>query len=113
MHELALSSSLVDALREEAARRGFARVRRVTLAIGALSHVEPEAMAFCFDIVTRGTLAEGTELEIERPPGRAFCIDCGQEVAIAARGEACPGCGGFRLLVRGGEELRLVELGVV
>jgi hydrogenase nickel incorporation protein HypA/HybF len=113
MHELALTESLVEALREEAARQGFVRVRRVTLEVGALSHVEPEALAFCFEVATRGTLAEGATLAIERPPGSAFCTDCGGLVSIAARGEPCPGCGGYRLLVRGGEELRLRELEVV
>lgn len=113
MHELALANGLVDAIREAAASRGFARVRRVGLEIGALSHVEPEAIAFCFDVVTRGTLAEGAELAIARPPGRALCVDCASEVEIAVRGEPCPRCAGHRLLVRGGEELRLVELEVV
>lgn len=113
MHELALTQSLIEALREEAVLRGFARVRRVTLAVGALGHVEPEALAFCFDVAARGTLAEGAELRIERPPGSAFCTDCGSLVALAARGEPCPGCGGYRLLVRSGEELTIRELEVV
>ncbi|BCX81763.1 hypothetical protein MIT9_P1343 [Methylomarinovum caldicuralii] len=39
----------------EAERQGFSRVERV----GALSCVEPEALCFCFDAVTAGSIAEG------------------------------------------------------
>lgn len=112
MHELALATSLVEAIREEALRRGFARVRRITLEIGALSHVEPEAIAFCLDVAARGSPAEAAALVVERPPGAALCADCGARVAIGARGDPCPACGGFRLLVERGEELRLLELEV-
>ena len=36
---------------------------------GALAHVEPDALAFCFDAVTRGSVAEGARLEISRTAG--------------------------------------------
>jgi hydrogenase nickel incorporation protein HypA/HybF len=48
---------------EDAARaQSFQRVRLVQLEIGALAAVEAEAMRFCFDAVSRGTLAEGATL---------------------------------------------------
>lgn len=113
MHELALSQGLVEALEAEARRQAFSRVRKVTLEVGTLSHVEPEAMRFCFDVATKDTLADGAELVIERPTGTAWCMDCADTVPLAARGDACPRCGGSRLIVNGGEELRIRELEVV
>lgn len=113
MHELALSHGLVEALEAEARNQAFRRVRKVTLEVGALSHVEPEAMRFCFDVATKDTLADGALLVIERPAGTAWCMDCADTVPLAARGEACPDCGGGRLIVNGGEELRIRELEVV
>ncbi|MGQ9365956.1 hydrogenase maturation nickel metallochaperone HypA [Azospirillum sp. A39] len=112
MHEMALSRGIVEVIREQAAAGGFAAVRTVRLQVGALSHVEPDAILFCFDAVSRGTVAEGARLEIERPPGRAFCLPCGRTVPLGERYDACPDCGGHELVLVGGEELRVKELEV-
>lgn len=113
MHELSLCQEVARLIAERASIDGFSRVRRVVLEVGALSHVMPEAMAFGFDVATRGGPAEGAALELVRPPGSAWCADCSAPVALAARGDGCPRCGGHKLLVTGGEELRLKELEVV
>ena len=47
------------------------------------------------------------------PKGTAYCLDCETSVAIAARGAPCPRCGGAKLLVQGGDEMRLKEMEVV
>lgn len=113
MHEMSLCNEIARLVAERAAADGFTRVRRVVLEIGALSHVMPEAMAFGFDVATRGGPAEGAALEILRPPGTAWCADCEASREIGARGDGCPACGGHKLLVTAGDELRLRELEVV
>jgi len=113
MHEMSLCHELARLIAERAATDGFNRVRRVVLEIGGLSHVMPEAMAFGFDVATRGGPAEGAVLEIQRPFGTAWCADCEASREIAVRGDACPVCGGHKLLVTGGDALRLVELEVI
>ena len=113
MHEMALSLSLLDIIAEASAKHAVIRVKRVIVVIGALSHVEPEAMAFCFDQAAMGTVAQGAVLEIETPKGFAWCVDCEGTVEIARRSDACPLCGGYRLMASGGEELRLKELEVI
>ena len=55
MHELSIASNIVEFVAQAAAGR---RVRRVTLEIGRLSGVSPDALAFCFPGVARGTDAE-------------------------------------------------------
>ncbi len=112
MHEMSLTESVVEILREEARRQGFSRVKTVWLEIGALGGVEPEAMEFCFDVVTRGTLAEGARLEIIRTPGRGYCLDCGEESPLEERFGACPKCGGNHMQMTGGDQLRVKELEV-
>lgn len=113
MHEMALGRGLVDALEEQARTQGFRKVVRVKLALGALGHVDPDALAFCFDVVAPGTVAEGALLEIERPAGAAHCLDCGRDVTIASRADLCPVCGGARLMVTGGEDMLIRELEVI
>jgi hydrogenase nickel incorporation protein HypA/HybF len=113
MHEMSLCMGLVELVAERAAAAGAQRVNRVVLSIGALSHVEPEAMSFGFDVAARGSVAEGAQLEIRRPPGSAWCTDCAATRVIGSRADGCPACGGHRLLVTGGDELKLDEMEVV
>lgn len=112
MHEMSLTESVVEILCEEGRRQGFARVKTVWLEIGTLSGVEPGAMEFCFDVVTRGTLAEGARLEIVRTPGQGWCLDCERSVALAERFGACPECGGYKVQMTSGDEMRVKELEV-
>lgn len=113
MHETALAESVAEIVAEEAARAGARAVRRVTLSLGALSHVDPRALAFCFDVATRGGPADGAELTILRPEGQAWCFECEADVTMSRRGDPCPRCGGSRLLVTAGDDMRVQELEVV
>ncbi len=110
MHEMSLTESIVDIAVEAARKEGALRVTRVVVDVGALSCVEPEALEFCFAAVARGTLAEGARLEIARPPGAGWCPDCGKTVALAERFSACPECGGFRVQMTAGDELKVREM---
>ncbi|MEI7609263.1 MAG: hydrogenase maturation nickel metallochaperone HypA [Rhodospirillaceae bacterium] len=112
MHELSVSRSIVDIACERATAAGARRVLGVRVAVGALSHVDAGAIAFCFEAVARGTLAEGAALTIERPPGRAWCPPCGSDVAVGGHGEPCPRCGGHGWILAGGDELRVLDLEV-
>ncbi len=110
MHELALAEGVLQIVEEAARREGLQRIRSVWLEIGQLSSVEPDAMRFCFDAVARDSVAEGARLEIIATAGAAWCRDCSQPVALAALGDACPDCGGYRLRVTAGAGMRVKEL---
>ena len=112
MHELALCQSVVESLREQARIHGFERISAVRLEIGALSCVSAEAIDFCFSGVSRGTVADGARLELIRLPGRAWCLDCGRSLVVEERYAACGRCGGHRLQIVQGEEMRIKELEV-
>lgn len=112
MHEMSLCQGIVRILEEQAAAHDYKRVRTVRLEIGPLATVEPEALKFCFDAATRGTLAENAKLEIITTAASAWCFSCGETVTISERNGVCPSCGGYRLQVTGGDELRIKELEV-
>jgi hydrogenase nickel incorporation protein HypA/HybF len=112
MHEMSLAEGVLQILEDAAREQSFTRVRTVWLEIGRLSAVEPEAMRFCFDAVTRGSLAEGATLEIIAVPGVGQCLSCGKTVEIAARYDPCPSCGGYGIHPTGGTEMKIRELEV-
>lgn len=113
MHELSICESVLQTLEDYAVRERFSKVLRVRLEIGCFGGVEPEAIRFGFDVVTRGTIAEGAALEIVELPGAAWCFDCGRSFEVTERGADCPACHGARLSVTGGDELRIRDMEVV
>jgi hydrogenase nickel incorporation protein HypA/HybF len=112
MHEMSLAEAVVKIAEQAARAQGFSRVKAVWLEIGALAQVEPEAMRFCFDAVTRDSIAQGARLEIVSMPGAAWCTRCCETVPVHALYDDCPRCGSLRLQVTGGQEMRVKELEV-
>lgn len=112
MHELSLCESIRSILEDESAKQSFRAVKRVTLEIGALSGVEPDAMRFGFDVAMAGSVAEGAKLEIVETPGQAWCLSCSKPVSVKARYDSCPECGSHQLQVTGGTEMKILELEV-
>jgi hydrogenase nickel incorporation protein HypA/HybF len=112
MHELTLCESIVQIVEQQARAHGCTRVRAVRVEVGALSSVDPEALRFSFDAVTRATLAEGARLDIIEVPARARCLDCNDTVEVARRYDPCPRCGAQFLQLVAGDELRVKDIEV-
>ena len=112
MHEMSLAENILQIIEESAHLQKFQRVRSVTLEIGKLAAVEPAAMLFCFDAVTRGTLAEGAELEIIETAGAGVCLECGADMAMQELYGLCPACGSPRLQITAGKQMRVKDLAV-
>ena len=112
MHEMSLCEGIVQTLESEAARQEFTQVKQVILEIGALSGVEVDALRFCYDVVCRDSLAEGSTLEIINVPGQAWCMQCSTALEVSSRYSACPHCGSYQLQVTGGDEMTIKELEV-
>jgi hydrogenase nickel incorporation protein HypA/HybF len=112
MHEMSLAEGIRGIVEDSARTQGFTRVKAVVLEIGALSSVEVEALRFCFEVVMRGTIAEGARMDIESVPGTGWCLPCGKSVPIAALYDACPECGSYQVQATGGTEMRVLALDV-
>lgn len=112
MHELSLLDNVREILEEEAIRQHFGKVMKVTLEIGKLSCVEPEALRFGFDIVMKGSLAEHAELVISELDGLGYCRQCRRQTPMAALYEPCAFCGSPDIEVIGGMEMKIKDLTV-
>ena len=71
MHELGITRNLVAIVSDAAAGR---RVNKVWLEIGEQSALLPDAVRFCFDVVSKGTALEAAALEIVRVRGDTLNI---------------------------------------
>ncbi len=102
MHELSIAQSVVEAVTERADGR---QVRRVSMVVGRLSGVVAQALVFSFELVCEGTVAEGAELVVDEPAGRARCRTCADEFDVGDLVLLCR-CGSTDVeLVRGHELL--------
>jgi hydrogenase nickel incorporation protein HypA/HybF len=109
MHELGIAQEIVGIVAEQS--RG-ARIARVVLEIGKLSAVLPDAIRFCFDLCSEGTVVEGAKLDIIEIPGKARCRQCAGEVSLDKPFGRCS-CGSSDLEWLTGEELKIKEMEVV
>ena len=112
MHEMSLAEGVLQVIETAARQQQFSKVMAVWLEVGQLAGVEAEAMRFCFDAVTRGSVADGARLEIIATPGAGWCMDCASTVALSELYGACPQCGTHQVQLTGGTELRVKELEV-
>lgn len=112
MHEMSLCEGMRGVIEDQARLHNVLKISRVRVEIGRFAGVETKALHFAFDVVMRGSVAEGAELVTLELPGRALCYDCMKEVEIADRLDPCPTCGGGKLMPQGGDEMKIKDLEV-
>jgi hydrogenase nickel incorporation protein HypA/HybF len=111
MHEVGIMESALALMQRQATAHQARRIDRVVLRIGTLAGVDPEALRFAFDVVTRATVAEGATLEIESVPAMAWCPACAREFGVETGFIfTCPGCHDLCGEIRRGRELELSRL---
>ena len=106
MHELGITQSVVEAVID---RTGSSPVASVRVRVGRLAGVVPDAMRFCFELVTAGTALEGAVLEIEQPDGRGRCRACGATFPLTDLILLCD-CGSADVEVLAGRELAVASV---
>ncbi len=112
MHEMSICESIMEVIEGQAVEQKFTQVLAVCLEIGPLAGVELEALLFSYEVVTRGTLAENSRLDIIELPMNAWCMLCSKKVDVKARFDACPDCGSYQVQITGGDELRIKNMEV-
>jgi hydrogenase nickel incorporation protein HypA/HybF len=91
---------------------GGRRVLSIDVEIGELSNVVPDAVEFCFEACSQGTVLEGARINIIRIPGIGRCMDCAADTPLAAVFSACQRCGSYQVKIISGEEMRVREIEV-
>ena len=103
---MAVAEGILDIALDYAGQNDARRVTKVALLLGEMAGVEKESLAFCWEALTRGTIAEGAALALTTVPLAGRCQDCGREGPVERYHFICPDCGGTIALLSG-RELRV------
>lgn len=112
MHEMSIVQSLIEIIRDEMAKNHARTLKSVRLRVGEMSAIVPDALSFCFEVMTSGTEMEGARLITEVVPVEGICRVCGERFKIRDFVFLCPSCGGTSVETVAGQELTVVEIEV-
>ena len=105
MHELAIAQAILDRAKAASEGNGGARVLKIGLRIGAISGVEPDALTFGIEALSRDTPFDGVVLEVEQCKRKQRCVTCAAEFEPEGFRASCPNCRGDESVCIAGKEL--------
>ena len=112
MHEMSIAQSLIEIIEEEMLKYDARILRSVRLNIGQMSAIVPDALSFCFKVITSGTELEGARLIMDIIPLKGYCYTCESEFEIKDYTFICPSCGTTKIETIAGQNLSIVEIEV-
>ncbi len=113
MHEMSIAQSILDLVKEEAAKAQLERVEEVRLRIGEMSGVVPDSLSFCWSLMADhqdAGSARGAALTFDLIPVKARCGDCGKTFKVDNYVFFCPGCGSGNTVVLEGREMTIASI---
>lgn len=105
MHELALVSSLIEAVTEDAERRGLKKVTYLSLSVGELSGAGVDSLDFALRHLTSGTILEGADFNIKVASSLCECKKCQQIFKPLPPFFLCPFCRSGQTVITAGRQV--------
>jgi hydrogenase nickel incorporation protein HypA/HybF len=110
MHELSICNAIATTAAKHADGHS---VSQVTVQIGHLRQVVPDALQFSLEVVSDATVLKDAALVIEQVPAVVECASCGAQTTLELPILACSRCEGFEVRLISGEELVVVSIDLV
>ncbi len=113
MHELSVTESILKIVLKHAEENGAEKVLTIGLKIGELSELVGECIQHYFDYLSKGTIAEGAVLEIERAPIVFDCTECKHTFQASfsdTKDFTCPECHGAKVTLVSGREFYIKDI---
>lgn len=112
VHEVGIASAIVESVLHEMQARNLPSVCSIAVKVGRLTDVDPEALSFGFDILTRDTRLAATKLDIHRIPICGVCESCATDFEVEDYRFVCPHCDSRKVKLTSGMELDIAYLEV-
>jgi hydrogenase nickel incorporation protein HypA/HybF len=110
MHELSICNAIANTAAKHADGHS---VTQVTVQIGHLRQVVPDALQFSWRVVSDASALKDAELVIEQVPAVVKCGSCGARTTLDLPILACGHCEGFDVTLISGEELVVLSIDLV
>ncbi len=104
MHEMSLCEAIASSVAKLAED---APVTSVSIRVGHFRQVVPDALEFCWEMLTEGSNLGGSKLLIEMVPAVVECEACGAETTLDMPILLCGSCESDKVKLISGEELRI------
>ncbi len=113
MHEYRIAQDIIETVIAEAKKHKAKRVTAIELLVGDFNNIVADALLFNLEALARGTIAEGTKVEIRREAVSVKCADCEKEgPPTSALVLSCSHCGGGKVEICAGKALNVVSIDV-
>ena len=110
MHELSIVMSIIDIANDEAVKAKAYKISEIDLEIGLLSGIEMSAFEFAWQEAVKSTVLENAVININRPKGKAICLECDSSFGIESLYSPCPFCKSHFIDITQGKELKVRSL---
>lgn len=111
VHELSIATAIIERADELARADGTDAVSKVTVRVGELAGVVPDALDFAFEVARDGTALAGARLVVEQVPAQAWCVPCAEEFPVGMPPFFwCPRCDQPSSDLRSGRELEIAGI---
>lgn len=105
MHEAGIADSILGIANDVARENSLTHISTITVQIGQFTGIEPDALDFAFQVMSKESLAEGAELVIEKTPLVLRCKKCEGEYCGSPDDLRCPNCGAEDFTILQGREM--------
>ncbi len=111
MHELSVTQSILDIVTRHAA--DAQKITDLYLVVGQLSSIVDDSVQFYWDIISKGTAAEGAKLHFRRVKAELRCVQCDHRYALENSTDfECPLCGSHAVQFTSGDQFYIEAIDV-
>ncbi|MDY6836304.1 MAG: hydrogenase maturation nickel metallochaperone HypA [Chloroflexota bacterium] len=112
MHELCLTEGLLRVVLEHAESAQARCVSHINLVMGEMSGIVCDSVQFCFDLLSKDTIADGAKLSFRFEPMEVSCRMCGTIFPLNQSGWDCPSCHEWDAQIVSGHEFYVESIEV-
>jgi hydrogenase nickel incorporation protein HypA/HybF len=112
MHELGITQEILNIAVTKAREADSNKILQIDLVIGDASSIVDDCVQFCFDFVSKETIAEGAKLNFHRVPLQMKCRKCSSMFNPEKESWACPQCREWDAEIVGGTEFYMESIEV-